>query len=246
MIRLEHVLRGIKRELSKKDPTTKPRLPMTPNILLKLRAVWEGDSSAFDNIMLWAACCTCYFGFLRSGEICMPSETRYDTDTHLTFSDISVDSQEKPSCIALRIKASKTDPFRQGVTVYLGATSSNLCPVKAVLAYIAVRGSAPGPLFHFKNRKFLTREKLVKELRAALSKAKLDPDLYAGHSFRIGAATVAHALGIDDSTIMTLGRWKSNAYQRYVRIPQQQLAALSSTIATPIPTSLLKQFHPLH
>ena len=88
MIRLEHVLRGIKRELSKKDPTTKPRLPMTPNILLKLRAVWEGDSSAFDNIMLWAACCTCYFGFLRSGEICMPSETRYDTDTHLTFSDI--------------------------------------------------------------------------------------------------------------------------------------------------------------
>jgi hypothetical protein len=62
-----------------------------------------------------------------------------------------------------------------------------------------------------------------KELRAALSKAHLDPDLYTGHSFRIGAATVAHAQGIDDSMIMTLGRWsrKSNAYQRYIKIPQQ-------------------------
>ena len=41
------------------------------------------------------------------------------------------------SCIAVKIKASKTDPFRQGVTVYLGATGTNLCLVKAILAYIA-------------------------------------------------------------------------------------------------------------
>ena len=245
MLRLEHVLRGIKRELSKKSSTSKPRLPMTPSILLKLRSIWEEDPSEFDNIMLWAACCMCYFGFLRSGEVCTPSDTQYDPSTHLAFTDISVDSNEHTSCIAVKIKASKTDPFRQGVTVYLGATGTNLCPVKAILAYIAVRGSAPGPFFHFNNGRFLTRDRLVKELRAALSKAHLDPDLYAGHSFRIGAATVAHAQGIDDSMIMTLGRWKSNAYQRYIKIPQQQLASLSATTATPIPPSYLKQFHPI-
>ena len=50
-----------------------------------------------------------------------------------------------------------------------------------------------------------TREKLVTNLHAALSEAGLDPKSYAGHSFRIGAATVAHLNGIDDSTIMTLG-----------------------------------------
>ena len=87
----------------------------------------------------------------------------------------------------------------------MGASDQSLCPVKALLAYVAVRGQAPGPSFHFKDGQLLTREKLVTNLHAALSEAGLDPKSYAGHSFRIGAATVAHLNGIDDSTIMTLG-----------------------------------------
>ena len=65
------------------------------------------------------------------------------------------------------------------------------------------------------------------------------------HSFWIGAATVVHIKGIEDSTIMTLRRWKSNAYQRYVRIPQEHLAQLSSRITTPIPPTNSQVFHPL-
>ena len=79
----------------------------------------------------------------------------------------------------------------------------------------------------FVNQQGLTRDKLVSHLRVALTKAGINPDIYANHSFQIGAATVAHIKGIEDSTIMTLGRWKSNAYQRYVRIPQEHLAQLS-------------------
>ena len=111
MPRLQHVLRGIKRELSKKSPTSKPHLPMTSNILLKLRSVWEEDPTAFDNVMLWAACCMCYFGFLWSGEICTPSDTDYDQCIHLSFSDITIDSHETPSAISVRIKASRNGPL---------------------------------------------------------------------------------------------------------------------------------------
>ena len=42
---------------------------------------------------------------------------------HLSITDIAVDSHEKPS---IKIKV---DPFRQGVTIYLGATGSTLCSV---------------------------------------------------------------------------------------------------------------------
>ena len=112
MPKLEHVLRGIKKEHSKQANITKPRLPMTPNILLKLRSVWEEEASNFNHIMLWAACCTCYFGFLRSGEISIPSDKEYDPSTHLSFGDIAVDSHENTSTIAIKIKASKTDPYR--------------------------------------------------------------------------------------------------------------------------------------
>jgi hypothetical protein len=230
MVKLEHVVRGIKREGSKVT-TPKPRLPMTPTTLEKVRLIWEENPTAFDNIMLWAATCTCYFGFLRSGEICVPSDTEFDQSSHLCMSDIAVNST---SAVSIRTKASKTDPFRQGVTIYLGVTNTTICPVKAILAYIAARGTHQGPFFYFANGRMLTRERFVKEMRSALSKAGMDPDVYAGHSLRIGAATVAYTKGIEDSTIMTLGRWKSNAYQRYIRIPRQQLAKLSATIATPI------------
>ena len=92
----------------------------------------------------------------------------------------------------------------------------------------------------FANQQGLTRDKLLSHLRVTLTKAGINPDLY-----QIGAATVAHMKGIEDSMIMTLGRWKSNAYQHYVRIPQEHLAQLSCHIATPIPPANLQVFHPL-
>ena len=47
------------------------------------------------------------------------------------------------------------------ITIYLGATYTKLCPVKAILAYFAVRGSKSGPLFMFANQKGLTRDKFI-------------------------------------------------------------------------------------
>ena len=78
--------------------------------------------------MLWAAASLCFFGFLWAGEICVPSDNSYDEGAHLNFNDVSVDSMEKPSSLRIRIKASKTDPFRQGVDIFMGRTGNELCP----------------------------------------------------------------------------------------------------------------------
>ena len=61
------------------------RLPITPEILLKLRGVWEERSKSHDATMVWGACCLCYFGFLRDGEITVPTEAAYDPGEHLNF-----------------------------------------------------------------------------------------------------------------------------------------------------------------
>lgn len=120
-----------------------------------------------------------------------------------------------------------------------------MCPVKALLAYIAVRSQAAGPLFHFKDGQPLTRDKLVANLRVALSEAGLDLKAYAGHSFRTGVATAAHLNGVDDSTIMTLSRWKSDACLQYIKIPKEHLAKISSSTAHPIDTSNRLVFQPI-
>ena len=76
--------------------------------------------------------------------------------------------------------------------IYLEVTNTKLCSVKAILACIAVRGSKPGPRFMFANQKGLTRDKLVSHLRLALTKAGINPDLYASHWCCHGGAHERH------------------------------------------------------
>lgn len=115
----------------------------------------------------------------------------------------------------------------------MGRTFKKLCPVEALLAYLAVRGSKAGFLFHFADGRLLTKALFVTKVREALFRAGLKADNYAEHSFRIGAATTAAMNGIDDCSIKMLGRWKSSAYQTYIRTPREKLAAYSSVICQP-------------
>lgn len=231
MTRLEQVMQGIKREYAKRSPGKRVRLPITPDILLRMRKVLERDNKDHDAIMTWAACCLCYFGFLRAGEVSVPSEAAYDKGEHLNFSDIAIDSITNPSTLKVRIKASKTDPFRQGIDIFIGRTDNDLCPVAAMLAYLTKRGHKEGMLFHFKDGRLLTRERFVAKVRSVLTAAGIDCKPYSGHSFRIGAATEAGRKGLPPATIQTLGRWQSSAYLLYVRMSREELAGISKVIA---------------
>lgn len=177
--------------------------------------------------MLWATSCMYFFGFLRVGEVVIPSDSEYDAVRHLSYGDVRVDNIKSPKYIEVRIKASKTDPFRKGVSVYLGVGSHEICPVSTILDYTVRRGSAPGPFFFFSDGKPLTRHWFVAAIRLALDVAGIDSSHYAGHSFRIGAATTAAQWGLQDSLIKTLGRWESSAYTLYIRTPRETLCAVA-------------------
>ena len=228
--RLHYVLRGVKRAQGDRAEGRRECLPITPPILRKLREVWNKDAANPDHVMLWAACCLAFFGFLRAGELTIPSDATFDPQVHLTWGDIAVDIPKDPRVLGVTIKASKTDPFRKGITIFLGKVASDLCPLSAVLAYMVSKRCRSGPLFTFQDGRPLTRQRFVVAVRSALASAGVDAKQYAGHSFRIGAATTAAARGLEDSTIQTLGRWKSLAYLEYIRIPRQQLASYTARL----------------
>ena len=136
--------------------------------------------------------------------------------------------------VYVRIKESKTDPFRKGSTICLSKTDNNLCPVIALLPYLALRGSHPGPLFIMEDRTYLTRATFTAKLREILKAAGTDDSKYANHSFQSGAATTAAEANIPDVHIKMLGRWKSEAYQVYVKSAPEKLAKASKQLSAAV------------
>lgn len=230
MPKLHYVLRGIKSKEAERlsgSGGSRERLPITPPLLLRMKAVWEREPNRANAKMLWAASCLCFFAFLRVGEMTVPKDGGFDPAVHLGVGDVAVDDPRKPSLVRIRIKRSKTDPFRKGIDLFVGKTGSELCPVAAMLDYLLSRRTGPGPLFLFQDGRPLTRPRFAEAIRSALNRAGMDQAKFCTHSFRIGAATTAAAKGIADSVIKTLGRWESTAYLQYVRLPRQRLAEFS-------------------
>ena len=113
----------------------------------------------------------------------------------------------------------KTDQFENVVFVCVSKTNTVLCPVAALLSYLAICTPAKGPLFIFRNSTPHIREFFVKEVRASLSAACINHQAYSGHSSRIREATMAADAGIAVHTIKMLGSWNSDAYQLYICNP---------------------------
>ena len=232
MPRLDYVIKGIKRHQAKAGVGAWARLPITPELLRRLKGVWSPSGTTRDTKLIWAACCLCFFGFLRAGEMTVPGDKGYDPQTHLSMGDIALDDSRSPSLVRVTIKQSKTDPFRKGVDIFVGRTGTDLCPVGALLDYLQVRGAAPGALFIFADGHLLTRQRFVDRVREALQRAGVDQSKYCGHSFRIGAATTAATKGVEDCIIKTLGRWESLAYLQYVRLSREQLSGYSAVLVS--------------
>ena len=226
------LLRGIKRSQAQQGPSHQ-RLPITATLMRRIKSTLATQPTKYANRLLWAACCVGFFGFLRCSEFLVPDSTPFDPETHLTFEDIFLDRSTPEWSFYLHIKISKTDQLRQGSTIALGSTGSDLCPVAALLDFLSARGQTSGPLFCLEDGQPLRRKLFSSQVQQALSAAGLDGTLFNSHSFRIGAATTAHSVGIPDSTIQLLDRWQSAAFQRYIRTSPQDLASISRQLAQP-------------
>ena len=221
---LPRLVRGIKRVFTKER---RPRLPITPQILVQfnqhLNLHWR------DHSILWSAMIIAFFAFLRSSELLAIALRR---------SDVTIlDDRSDPPTFGLRIRSSKTDPFRHTVTVHIAPSShaTFLCTSKALVGLINLPyiTHPDTPLLQWSNGTVITRQSFNNAIKLLIRNIRLNESLYSTHSFRIGAATTAHAAGIPDCLIRTLGRGASEAYQVYIRTPD--------SILDTVPRSLVSQ-----
>ena len=228
---LKRVQAGIRRaQASSASNDKRIRLPITTSMLRSVRAKLEATQEA-EKELVWAVATLAFFGFFRLGELLLDRDAAYTPTAHLSWGDIAADSRDDPSMLRVHLKRSKCDQFGMGVDVFVGRTRCELCPVAAVLSYLAVRGSSQGPIFIDSRQQPLTKAKFVARIRNILAEAGYPSHQFAGHSFRIGAATAAAQAGIEDSTIQALGRWHSSAFLTYIRTPRDRLAGISTLLA---------------
>ena len=230
--RLRQVLQGAHRlQGSLRKSCPRARLPISLHLLKQLKVAWSGHLQEFKWCALWAATTLCFFGFFRSGEITIPTLVAFNSSIHLSWGDVAVDSIESPTCARIHLKRSKCDQMGKGVDIYVGTTGDELCPVTALLAYIAKRGTTLGAFFLSEPGTPLTKGSFVVGVREGLHLLGVDERLYAGHSFRIGAATTAAQVGMEESLIQKLGRWNSAAFLSYVRTPPDQFVGATRQLS---------------
>ena len=205
------------------------RLPVTLSVLEKIRQQLVASQHPHRQLM-WAISALAFFGFFRLGEL-LPDRLAFDDTSDLAWGDVAIDSHVAPTMVQVHLKKSKCDQFGSGSDVVISRTGSELCPVQATLEYVHKRGNARGPFFTRSGKETVTKSWFVSQLRSILAAAGLPQDQFAGHSFRMEAATTAALMGVEDSTIQTLGRWHSAAFLQYIRMPKTELAALSKVLA---------------
>ena len=225
--RLHYFLRGVRRAQGLRFRRPR-RIPITISHLRHLLSSTRALLSPADARCFTAAFLLAFFGLLRVSEFTTPSITSFDTTTHLCPADVSFSPTFHMAYI--RIKASKTDSFREGCTIRLAATGiPDMCPVQALRDYISgVRGFR-GPFFALSNGQCLTRHHINSVLRRVFPWAL--PGTIASHSFRIGGASMLCSLGVPDATIQIMGRWSSDAFRQYLHISDNRIARLQRSMA---------------
>ena len=213
---LQRVMRGIGRVHG--SEVARPRLPITMPVLVQLLRALQGSRHyrPADKAMLKAAMLLAFHGFLRCGEFTAPP-VRQPGLWWPRRQDMEVCAS--PPSLRYHLRRSKTDRDGNGVVIHVGPSAPEVCPVISMAAYFAGSPASPTDhLFVYDNGIPLRRASFVNDVRHLLAVAgTANLQLYAGHSFRIGAATSAALCGIPEWTIRAMGRWKSDCVHRYIR-----------------------------
>ncbi len=196
-------------------PSSDLRAPVTPRILHRLvESTSKTTDSLYIRLLIYAIYLLAFHAFLRIGEIVVTSPSK--TSEVIQFHQVVLSDT---LCITFRKYKHYSGP---PVTLSIPPHPGLFCPVAAVANYLSYRGTGSGPLFAFPDGSPVSKQFFQRHLSYSLAFLNLDNTTYKGHSFRIGAATTAALQGVPEEQIQRMGRWKSDAFKKYIRIPVLQ------------------------
>jgi hypothetical protein len=234
------------------------RMPITLKVLIDILRSAERRAAAADTLTATdkgiagfpirrAMYLLAFFGAMRPGEVSLREQKEGTMSLPLIFRYLQLSEVPNEAlgtvvrCVTLYLPSSKADRYGQRSDIAIGESGMpKWCAVDAVLDLTRLRQAAGEEIG---DTSFLfpaacgTRAVSYCEYTAAikedLADAGYDVTKFTGHSMRIGCATTLAANNVPDHLIQAIGRWSSDCYKRYIRIPQERRAGLSSFLISP-------------
>lgn len=223
----------------KKRTQLKPkRLPVTPTVLKLIKA--ELRISSFvkeDQLMIWAVCLLAFMGCFRIHELLSRKATSFDPHFDLLGQDLKIKSiligKETIKTVTVKVKSEKTDRIGRETIIDVYSNGGPFCPVRALEKWrkSSKLNSKSLPAFRLAGGQPLTGRQLNKILKSLLGN-HLDYSRggISCHSFRAGLASLMGSLGYTEEQIQAIGRWSSNAYQVYMKLPRTRRLQMAKVL----------------
>lgn len=197
--RIQLILKGIQREAVTGLP---PKRPVTLSHLRRLiNASQTVHGEGLEHNRFSAMISLAFYGFLRPSEICTSSAKHELKWTNVKF------GTKKHS---VRITLVTYKHSQQANSIKIKRTNTKSCPIKWLKRYKNTYKNKGTAVFPITVRDFQTTLEKMKQ------KAKIKTHI-TPHCLRHGGATWASNQGWTDAKIKAHGRWRSNAYTRYVK-----------------------------
>ena len=228
-IEFKVLLRGLRRKLAK---PTRQVLPITPEILILMYEHIDLNNAA--DLAHWSSFLFALRLLYRKSSIAPESIKKFNS-----FTDLSRQKAVMAHGTVLVYQDfSKTNQFMATtrVTPLVAGNIQALDPCfhyqklvtehEVPLSYPAFSYYSDGSI------KCVTRKSFNSMLKLLLSKIGLNPDLWSGHSFRRGGASLLYRLGIDPLTIQACGDWSSDTFLRYLEVNFDRLWSAQVAMAS--------------
>ena len=213
------------------------RAPVTIDMMKMIkRELHKADFSFERKRMIWAVTCLNWAGSLRVHESLAKFKTTFDTQATLLGDDLTIKTVKidgKPTkMISLRLKCTKESRIGAGTILEIFENKTFMCPIAAVEKFIeSKKGSirTDKPFFREPTGDNFTGKEFNKILASLTKKITNGSNkVIQSHSFRAGVASEMAKRNYSDSEIQAQGRWSSEAYKVYCKLPRARRLTLSN------------------
>ncbi|KAK3257901.1 hypothetical protein CYMTET_33022, partial [Cymbomonas tetramitiformis] len=227
-------LQGVRRRW---DRPAKPVMPITLRDLARMAEF--ADMESITGLALWAAILVGFYRLFRKDNLTVGKSQAWNARGALVREDVLF--AEAGDVVWIRVRHSKTIQCgeRYHWVPLVAVPGSRLCPVEALRRLMLATEGLPeeAPLFQVEGRGKrgalvpMAHAALVAGLKSLAVQVGLDPARYAGHSLRRGGATAAMRLNVEKLYIKLQGDWKSDCWERYCELDDEQRLILPAAFA---------------